>query len=283
VAEFDHTIGFIGAGNMAEAFIGALIRSGLLPAVRISIADIDPRRRDALKHQYGVTVAGDNSALFQSCRVVVLAVKPQHIPGVLREVSARRVNRPPERKLVISIAAGVKIRQMEEILYASMDAKGSRMLPIVRVMPNTPALVLSAVSAMSANRFATAEDANHARLILQAVGDVMEFEEEALDAVTALSGSGPAYVYYLVESMIHAGVRVGLDRAAAAALTLATLKGAAKLLAASGEPAEELRRKVTSPGGTTAAALEVFETRGFQEIVVEAITAATRRARELSR
>jgi pyrroline-5-carboxylate reductase len=164
-----------------------------------------------------------------------------------------------------------------------MDAKGSRMLPIVRVMPNTPALVLSAVSAMSANRFATAEDANHARLILQAVGDVMEFEEEALDAVTALSGSGPAYVYYLVESMIHAGVRVGLDRAAAAALTLATLKGAAKLLAASGEPAEELRRKVTSPGGTTAAALEVFETRGFQEIVVEAITAATRRARELSR
>ncbi|MGB7920940.1 MAG: pyrroline-5-carboxylate reductase [Desulfobacterales bacterium] len=282
MAEFDVTIGFIGAGNMGEAFIGAVIQSGLLPAAKISVADVDPGRLDYLNQKYGVTVLRDNGLLFQSCRLVVLAVKPQQMPAVLKDVSGRRGNRLPERKLVISIAAGFPIRKMEEILYSPLNAEDVRNLPIIRVMPNTPALVLSAVSAMSPNRFVTDEDTRTARTLLEAVGDVFEFEEEALDAVTALSGSGPAYVFYLVESMTEAGIQMGLAPGAAASLAAATLRGAAKLLEASGEPPEELRRKVTSPGGTTAAAIDVFEKKGLKSIIVEAIASATRRAQELS-
>ncbi|MGD8949511.1 MAG: pyrroline-5-carboxylate reductase [Desulfobacterales bacterium] len=282
MAEFDVTIGFIGAGNMGEAFIDAVIQSGLLPAAKISVADVDPGRLDYLNEKYGVTVLRDNGKLFQNCRMVVLAVKPQQLPAVLKDVSGRRGYRLSERKLVISIAAGFAIRKMEEILYPPLDAESVRNLPIIRVMPNTPALVLSAVSGMSPNRFVTEEDARVARTLLQAVGEVIEFEEEALDAVTALSGSGPAYVFYLVESMTEAGIQMGLEPAAAASLAAATLRGAAKLLEASGEPPEELRRKVTSPGGTTAAAIDVFEKRGFKSIIIAAIASATRRAQELS-
>ncbi|MGD2011176.1 MAG: pyrroline-5-carboxylate reductase [Desulfobacterales bacterium] len=267
---------------MGEAFIDAVIQSGLLPAAKISVADVDPGRLDYLNEKYGVTVLRDNGKLFQSCRMVVLAVKPQQLPAVLKDVSGRRGYRLSERKLVISIAAGFAIRKMEEILYPPLDAESVRNLPIIRVMPNTPALVLSAVSGMSPNRFVTEEDARVARTLLQAVGEVIEFEEEALDAVTALSGSGPAYVFYLVESMTEAGIQMGLEPAAAASLAAATLRGAAKLLEASGEPPEELRRKVTSPGGTTAAAIDVFEKRGFKSIIIAAIASATRRAQELS-
>jgi pyrroline-5-carboxylate reductase len=282
VAEFDVTIGFIGAGNMGEAFIGAVIQSGLLPAAKISVADVDAGRLDYLNKKYGVTVLNDNGALFQSCRMVVLAVKPQQMPAVLKDVSGRRGCRLPERKLVISIAAGFPIRKMEEILYSPLNAEDVRNLPIIRVMPNTPALVLSAVSGMSPNRFVTEEDTRTARTLLEAVGDVIEFQEEALDAVTALSGSGPAYIFYLVESMTEAGIQMGLAPGAAASLAAGTLRGAAKLLEASGEPPEELRRKVTSPGGTTAAGIDVFEKKGLKSIIVEAIAAATRRAQELS-
>ena len=282
MAIFDYTIGFIGAGNMGEAFIAAVIQSGLLPAARISVSDVDEGRLDYLTKKYGVTVLRDNGTLFQSCRMVVLAVKPQQMPAVLKDLSGQRGYRLPERKLVISIAAGFAIRKMEEILYPPLDAESVRNLPIIRVMPNTPALVLSAVSGMSPNRFVTEEDKRAARTLLQAVGDVVEFEEEALDAVTALSGSGPAYVFYLVESMTEAGIQMGLEPGAAALLAAATLRGSAKLLQVSGEPPEELRRKVTSPGGTTAAAIDVFEKRGFKSIVVAAIASATRRAQELS-
>ena len=282
MAEFDVTIGFIGAGNMGEGFIDAVIQSGLLPAAKISVADVDPGRLNYLNEKYGVTVLRDNGKLFQSCRMVVLAVKPQQMPAVLKDVSGRRGYRLSERKLVISIAAGFAIRKMEEILYPPLDAESVRNLPIIRVMPNTPALVLSAVSGMSPNRFVTEEDARVARTLLQAVGEVVELEEEALDAVTALSGSGPAYVFYLVESMTEAGIQMGLEPATAASLAVATLRGAAKLLEASGEPPEELRRKVTSPGGTTAAAIDVFEKRGFKSIIIAAIASATRRAQELS-
>jgi pyrroline-5-carboxylate reductase len=254
-----------------------------LPAAKISVADADVGRLGHLNKKYGVTVLRDNGSLFQSCRMVVLAVKPQQMPAVLKEVSGRQGYRLPERKLVISIAAGFTIRKMEEILYPPLDEANVRNLPIIRVMPNTPALVLSAVSGMSFNRFVTEEDARAARTLLQAVGDVIEFEEEALDAVTALSGSGPAYVYYLVESMTEAGIHMGLEPGAAALLAAATLRGSAKLLEASGEPPEELRRKVTSPGGTTAAAIDVFEKRDFKSIIVAAIASATRRAQELSR
>ncbi len=283
MAEFDVTLGFVGAGNMGEAFIGAALRSGLLPAEKISVADADARRLADLHQKYGISVRPDNGALVESCRVVVLAVKPQQMPAVLKEIRACDGYRLPERKLLISIAAGITIGQMEQVLYASLDEESVRNRPIIRVMPNTPALVLSGVSGMSPNRCVTAEDARAARTLLQAVGDVFEFEEKDLDAVTALSGSGPAYVFFLVESMAAAGVQVGLETGAAAALAAATLRGAARLLDASAETPAALRRKVTSPGGTTAAAIAVFEEKGFKSIVAAAIAAAARRAKELSR
>ncbi|MFZ0133115.1 MAG: pyrroline-5-carboxylate reductase [Desulfobacterales bacterium] len=279
---FDVTLGFIGAGNMGEAFIGAVLRSGLLPADRVSVADVDARRLADLHERYAITVARDNGALFETCSVVVLAVKPQQMPAVLRDIRNCEGYRLPQRKLLISIAAGFTIRQMEQILYSALDEEGVRNRPIIRVMPNTPALVLSAVSGMSPNRCVTVEDARAARIFLQAVGEVFEFEEQALDAVTALSGSGPAYVFYLVESMAAAGVQVGLEAGTAAAMAAATLRGAARLLEASAETPAALRRKVTSPGGTTAAAIEVFEQKGFKAIVAAAIAAAARRAKELS-
>ena len=281
VAEFDVTIGFIGAGNMGEAFIGAVIQSGLLPAAKISVADADAGRLGYLKKRYGVTVLRDNGSLFQSCRMVVLAVKPQQMPAVLKEVSGQRGYRLPERKLVISIAAGFATRKMDVILIPAGCGKCPEPAHYPGYAEYTGPVFI-AVSGMSPNRFVTEEDARAARTLLQAVGDVIEFEEEALDAVTALSGSGPAYVFYLVESMTEAGIQMGLEPGAAALLAAATLRGSAKLLEASGEPPEELRRKVTSPGGTTAAAIDVFEKRGFKSIVVAAIASATRRAQELS-
>jgi len=155
-------------------------------------------------------------------------------------------------------------------------------MPIIRVMPNTPALVLEGVSGMSANRHASAEDVETARRILSAMGSVVLFDEADLDAVTAVSGSGPAYVFYLAEAMINAGVQLGLSMENARELAVGTLKGAAALMEQRGEPPEDLRRKVTSPGGTTEAAIKVLDTDDTQAVIVKAIEAAAERSRELS-
>lgn len=282
MVEFNHTVGFIGAGNMGEAIIGAVLTSGLLPASMIHIADADADRRAFLTEKYGVVNLNSNVTLFETCRVVFLAVKPQQMPGILEELSGRNGYRVPDRKLIISIAAGFPIHKIERALYPPLDEEDINNLPIIRVMPNTPALVLCAVSGMSPNRFATPEDIRLAQNLLAAIGAVIGFDEEELDAVAALSGSGPAYVFYLVESLIEAGTKVGLDPDDAATLAIKTLRGAIKLLEASGESPRDLRRKVTSPGGTTEAAIDVFESRGFKKTVVAAIAAATQRARDLS-
>jgi pyrroline-5-carboxylate reductase len=187
------------------------------------------------------------------------------------------------RKLFISIAAGIPIRKMEALLYAPLDEGMRKKLPIIRVMPNTPALVLAGMSGMSANANATPEDLETTRTILGALGKVMEFKEADLDAVTALSGSGPAYVFYFIESMIAGGLAAGLEPDASETLTLQTLEGALKLLRERKEPPEDLRRKVTSPGGTTEAALKVMESHQVKQNIVAAIVAAARRSQELSR
>ena len=267
---------------MGEAIIGAILTSGLLPARMIYISDANSGRRADLENRYGVVSLDSNSELFDRCQVVFLAVKPQQMPAILEELSLRDGYGISERKLIISIAAGFPICKIESGLYPPLDEKDMIKLPIIRVMPNTPALVLCAVSGMSPNRFVTAEDTRVAQNLLEAIGAVIGFDEEALDAVTALSGSGPAYVFYLVESMVEAGIQVGLDASDAATLATKTIRGAIKLLEVSGESPLDLRRKVTSPGGTTEAAIEIFESRGFKATVIEAIAAARKRARELS-
>lgn len=275
-------IGFIGAGNMGEAIVAAVIKSKIFAPSDIHISDISQARLDLLCETYGVTPTPDGRKLFATCDVIVLAIKPQQMDQVLVHIAEQENYAVTDRKLVISIAAGIPLRKIENRLYKPLNEKAMANLPIIRVMPNTPALVLSGMAGMSANRFATTDDIKMTRTILEAMGRVIEFEEEDLDAVTALSGSGPAYVFYLVEAMIEAGLALKLKPWDAEILTFTTLEGALKLLEEAKEPPEILRQKVTSPGGTTEAALQVLEHKGVKQSIIEAISAAARRSRELS-
>ncbi len=275
-------IGFIGSGNMGEAIIGALVRSQIFDANMIIASDVRPELLKTLHREYGIAVQTDNIALFKDCDIIVLAVKPQNIVSVLLEIVSDENYGVRSRKLVISIAAGITIGKIESLLYSKLDDKDRKNLPIVRVMPNTPALVLNAMSGMSPNKNCTDDDIHTAQTILGAMGKVIEFEETQLDAVTAISGSGPAYVFYFIESMIQAGIELGLESSAAVTLAAQTFKGSVKLFEESGEPAEILRRKVTSPGGTTEAALKIFEKTGVKKNIIKGIHSAARRSKELS-
>lgn len=276
-------IGFIGGGNMGEAMIGALTRTGVFAPTDVRASDVSAERLDYLRNAYGIRPADGNADVFRESDVVVLAVKPQQMDAVLGEIAGAADYRVDRRKLVISIAAGVPIARIEGTLYPPLDEAARERLPIVRVMPNTPALVGAGMSGMSPNRHASEADAAAAREILAAMGRVMEFDETHLDAVTGVSGSGPAYVFYLAEAMAEGGVASGLDPSAAAELALATIEGAARLMRERGEDPADLRRKVTSPGGTTEAALKVMEDNGVRRHIADAVVAATRRGRELSR
>lgn len=272
--------GFIGGGNMGEAMIGALAGTGRFAPGHIFVSDASPERLDFLRETYGVSTTPDNGEVFRKADVVVLAVKPQQMSGVLSGLADIPLT---GRKLIVSIAAGFPISRMEEILYAERPPEDRENLPIVRVMPNTPSLVGAGMSGMSPNRHAAAGDVSAAEGILSAMGRVLVFEETELDAVTGVSGSGPAYVFYLAEAMAEGGVAAGLEAGAAAELALATIEGAAKLMREGNESPAELRRKVTSPGGTTQAALEHMEANQVRRHVADAIVAAARRAAELSR
>ncbi len=263
-------VAFVGAGNMAEALVRGLLRARALSAARVRVSDIDPGRRDRLRRLFGVRAYERNADCVRGARVVVLAVKPQTLAGVVRGL------RPalPRRALVISIAAGVHTAWLERRLPAGMR--------VARAMPNLPARVRAGVSAYCLGRRAGAADARRVDALFRCVGRVQALDEAHMDAVTALSGSGPAYVFFLAEIMIEAGRAMGLPEAAARELTLATLRGAARLLARSRQEPGELRRQVTSRGGTTAAALETLERGRVRACFVRAIRRARARARRLS-
>lgn len=274
-------IGFIGAGTMGEAMIGALISSGTFSASSITACDTNIDRLDTLKRGYGIHVTEDCTALFARSDVIILAVKPHIVGNILQLIAGDKNYRIVQRKLVISIAAGVTISKLEKFLYESLDSTARSQLPIIRVMPNTPSLVMAGMSGMSPNAHTTANDLAIAKTILKAMGNVIEFKEADLDAVTAISGSGPAYVFYYIESMIEAGVRAGLSAEDASQLVVTTIKGAVKLLEEKGDSPQHLRRLVTTPGGTTEAAIKVLETRHVQQAIVEAIAAAAEKSREI--
>ena len=282
MAKLKLKIGFIGAGNMGEAIVGAIIKAGIFDSSMICVSDISDARLHVLGKKYGVKTMKDNFMLFSQSDIVLLAVKPQQIDQMLSQIAAQKNFKVPNRKLVISIAAGIPISKIENLLYAPLDKISAEKLPIIRAMPNTPALVLAGISGMSSNKFAGAEDIKTARKILEAMGKVIEFNEEDLDGVTALSGSGPAYVFYLVEAMVEGGIAVGLNREDAATLTLSTLSGSIKLMTEQNESPERLRKKVTSPGGTTEAAFMVMTSHRVKESIIKAIAAAARRSKELS-
>ncbi len=269
----DRRLGFIGAGAMAEALIGGLVAGGLSPE-RIVAADPDPARCKALHEKAGVRTSGENAEALAAADVVVLAVKPAVVSTALEalEVEGADALRAP---LWISLAAGVPLARIEERL-----PRGAR---AVRAMPNTPALVGAGATAICANAHATAADRETALSIFESVGIAWEAPSEALlDAVTGLSGSGPAYVFVFLEALGDAGVRMGLPRDAAYRLACQTVLGAARLAVESGRHPAALKDEVTSPGGTTIAGLERLEAGGFRAAVYEAVGAATRRSRELA-
>jgi pyrroline-5-carboxylate reductase len=262
-------IAFIGGGNMGEAILGALLEKKLSVPADISVSDISEPRRQYLKKQYGVAVTAKNSEAITDKDVVVLAVKPQNLPEVMTDLKG---SLQPEQ-LVLSIVAGVRINTI---------CRGLGHRRVVRSMPNMPAQIGLGISGWTATADVTGEQKGWARAILGAMGKEIYFDgEKYLDMVTAVSGSGPAYLFLFAESLIDAAVNLGLSRDKAEELVSQTLLGAAHLMQKSGKPPAELRRNVTSRGGTTERAIQVFEEAGLARIVSEAVKAACQRAREL--
>jgi len=283
MAELSEKIGFIGAGNMAEAIIGALIAADLAPAENIFISDINPERIQSLKKAYQVLTAGSNKDVIEVCDIIFFAVKPQQMNTVLTNLAMEKAFIPHDnKKRFVSIAAGIQIAAFEEIIYDQLTDTDKQQFPIIRVMPNTPALVRAGTSAICANDFAAIEDLETIRAILSAMGSVFDCRETDMNAFTALAGSGPAYGFYLIEAMAEAGCELGLEKTDSLKMTVSTLSGALKLLAESGAEPQTLRQKVTSPGGTTEAALSVMENHQVKARIIEAVTAAAKRAAALN-
>ncbi len=265
----DRRIAFIGGGNMATALIQGLLASGSSRAEQLVVSDVRADALAALREKLGVATSTDNAAA-AAADVIVLSVKPQVLPSVLGELEPH----VRAETLIISIAAGVPLAVLESQL------PGRR---AIRVMPNTPALVAAGATALAGGNGATPDDLRIARAIFESVGIVVEVPESLLDAVTALSGSGPAYLFYLAESLVEAGRAVGLPDDVVSVLALQTVYGSAKLLHESGEAPAELRRKVTSPGGTTHAGVTTLEARDVRGAVRACVIAARDRGAELGR
>lgn len=266
------TIGFIGGGNMAEALIKGIVTGGIYAPQSVWVSDIRAERLEYLAETYGVVAAEDNSELASKVEAIVLAVKPQNLIDVLGGVK----DAISPDTLVISIAAGITVANLAAVLGE---------MAIIRVMPNTPALIGEGASALFANEQAESL-LERTTAIFASVGKaVVVDDEDLIDAVTAVSGSGPAYFFLLMEEMIKSGVELGLTEAVARELVLQTAKGAGLLAAEAdknGESPAELRRKVTSPGGTTEAAIKVFVDGNIGELISAAMTRARDRGRELS-
>lgn len=263
-------IAFIGAGNMATSLIMGLINKGGTPS-NIAACDIDPSKLRLLQEQCGIRT-GTLEQIVTQADVIVLAVKPQVMETVCGTL---KLLLPNTGCMIISIAAGIPLHKFETWLGAQRA--------IVRCMPNTPALVAEGATGLYANANTSAEQAALAETILSAVGICSWLEsEDAINSVTALSGSGPAYYFLMMEAMEQAAVKMGLSAEMARSFTIQTALGAAKLAASSDVAPDELRRRVTSPGGTTEAAIKSFETAGFREIVEHALTAAQQRSIELA-
>jgi pyrroline-5-carboxylate reductase len=262
-------LGFIGGGKMATALVQGILAARLTTPDRIMASDVVPAAREALAREAGIPVTADNRQVVANSDVLVLAVKPQVMTGVLAEL---RPSSSP-RQLVISIAAGITLRQLAEGL--GTDRR------LIRVMPNTPCLVGASASAFARGPTATDDDATLVQRILTAVGIAFALPEHLLDAVTGLSGSGPAYVAVMIEALSDGGVRVGLPRDVATALAAQTVLGTAKMVIDAGLHPGVLKDMVASPGGTTIAGLHALERGGVRAALMDTVEAATRRAVEL--
>jgi pyrroline-5-carboxylate reductase len=263
------TIAFLGSGNMAEALVKGLLRAHVAEPGEIVCSDRREERGPELTQRYGVRFTRSNRDAVERSDIVILSVKPQVMNKLLDEIAPAL----DQRKLVISIAAGVPI--------AAIERRVGHGVRIVRTMPNTPALVGAGATALSGGEHATEDDLRQARALFDAIGKTVEVDETLLDAVTGLSGSGPAYIFLVIEALSDAGVKVGLPRATAQELAAQTVLGSAKLLIETGEHPGRLKDQVTSPGGTAIAGLHTLEAGGLRTTLMNAVEAATNRSREL--
>jgi len=264
------TIGFLGAGSIAEALIHGLVAGGEVEPAQLLVTNRSNRERLAdLAERYGVRTTSSRTEVAAEADILVVACKPKDVAELLREVG------PYTRagQVLLSLAAGVSTGSMIPLVAQGVE--------VVRAMPNTSALVRDSATAFCLGAGAGETAREVSRDILGAVGQVVEVPENLMDAVTGLSGSGPAYVYLMVEALIAAGQEVGLSPETARSLVIQTVKGAARMLAETGEDPAVLRERVTSPGGTTAAGLAQLRAAGFEEALVKAVAAATQRSREL--
>ncbi len=263
-------IGFIGGGNMAEAFIKGLMKGGF-PAEDILFFEPNEKRRQWVQERYGIVCAADNVALVTASDIVVLATKPQVLDKVLEEI----VSAFTDDTLLISILAGITTTTLEAGLAGQPR--------VVRAMPNTPALAGQGAAALCPGKYISEEDRRVAQHLFETVGIALWVEEGQMDAVTGLSGSGPAFVYTFIEALTAGGVQEGLRLDIASALAVQTVVGAAHLVKETGEHPALLREKVCSPAGTTISAIRVLEERGLRAMMMEAVGAATARSRELGK
>ena len=269
MAKLSRRLGVIGAGKMGSALIRGILKARVLLPDQIMAGDADAAALDVLKRETGIKTSADNALVAKSAEIILLALKPDMIRPVLQEVKGALT----KDHLIVSIAAGVPIKAIEEA--AGLDAR------IVRVMPNTPALIGQGAAAFSPGKRATKEDVENVKAILDAVGVSIELSEKHLDAVTGLSGSGPAFVFMVIEALADGGVKMGLPRAVAMLLAAQTVAGAAKMVLETKKHPGELKDQVASPGGTTIAGISALERGGLRATLIEAVEAATKRSMEL--
>ena len=263
------SIGFIGTGNMATALIKGILEGGIFDKSRIYGSDKDQEKLKKISKELGIGVYSSNISLVQISSIVVLSVKPQSIKEVLEEVK----DYVGGDKLIVSIAAGVPIAFIRSFL--------GRKVPIVRVMPNTPALIRRGISGIATDKRLSDEIMDMIFKIFSAVGEAIVVEERMMDAITAISGSGPGYVFRFMECMVEGAIQMGFEEEVARRLVVNTFLGASELARISQESLSSLREKVTSPGGTTEAALKIFEQRGLKTIILDALKAAKNRGEEI--
>jgi len=263
-------LGFIGVGNMGSAIVKGVLGKKLLQPQNVFITDIDKSRVSALKEELGISVAEDIDKLLEKVDVLLYAAKPQDVPKIFPQISS--AISPPQ--WVISIAAGVKIGMLESYLPDN--------IPVVRVMPNIAASVGEAAAAICGGKCVQDEHIKKTEDIFNAVGKAIVIEEKLMDAVTGLSGSGPAFIFLIIEALADAGVQTGLSRQNANILAIQTVLGASKMASATGMHPAVLKNMVTSPGGTTAAGLHELERNGLRCAIADAVMAAVKRSVELS-
>ena len=264
-------IGVIGAGKIGSAIVRGVIHAGLVTKDQVMASDVSEELRQDIAKELGIRVTADNGKVCDFADIVILAVKPQILDGVLKGI-AKKIGK---KKLLVSVAAGVPLKRIEGQL-----PQGAR---AVRVMPNIPCVVGAGAAGYAAGKHATATDQERVGAILNSFGIGLAVEEKYLDAVTGLSGSGPAYVFLFIESLADGGVQAGLSREVALKLALQTVYGAARMALESAKHLGELKDEVTSPGGTTIAGLHALEQKGFKGTVMDAVARATQRSQELGK